>query len=252
MKYYHGYWPVLAIIKQYLTNVKKRLTRDLNAEQQDLRLPGSEGGKNQMKANSEKSKTRHRVILDNDSDADTEEDDEEVEPEVSDDGVVEDEPEVDDEDEEVEAEVDDEDNIDEEDDRAEMDLYEHYSEAFEDDTSQRNGIQDDEDESGWEPLPSKKSRPPNKPTVMRPTDLLSLLLTDTFGNKGKEKNYTGTSSQGHNEGRENKVFLSLPLTNVLGNKEERKIRTGASSQVHGRRRANKDCCKINLSVFRQS
>ena len=36
MKSYHGYWPVLAIIKQYLGNVKKNLARDLEAPRRHL------------------------------------------------------------------------------------------------------------------------------------------------------------------------------------------------------------------------
>ena len=46
MKYYHGYWPVLAIIKQYLSNIKKRLARDLKAEHDDPALPGSNESQN--------------------------------------------------------------------------------------------------------------------------------------------------------------------------------------------------------------
>ena len=41
MKHYYGYWPVLAIIKQYLSNTKKRLAQDLKAEHDDPGLPGS-------------------------------------------------------------------------------------------------------------------------------------------------------------------------------------------------------------------
>ena len=41
MKHYHGYWQVLAIIKQYLANIKKRLAQDLKSEQEDPGLPES-------------------------------------------------------------------------------------------------------------------------------------------------------------------------------------------------------------------
>jgi hypothetical protein len=47
MDHYYGYWPVLAIIKQYLSNVKKRLAQDLKAEQDDAGLPGSKSNESQ-------------------------------------------------------------------------------------------------------------------------------------------------------------------------------------------------------------
>ena len=46
MKHYYGYWPVLAIIKQYLSNIKKRLAQDLKAEHDDPGLPGSNESQN--------------------------------------------------------------------------------------------------------------------------------------------------------------------------------------------------------------
>jgi hypothetical protein len=124
--------------------VKKRLTRDLNAEQQDPQLPGSQGrlkkAKSPTKTKPEKPKTRHLVASDEDSEMEEEVEDSEVE--------------VDNDDDDDEVDEDNEDDFDLEDDRAEMDLYQHYRKAIEDGTSERNGIQDEGDE---ETQPSKKS-----------------------------------------------------------------------------------------------
>ena len=46
MKHYYRYWPVLAIIKQYLSNRKKWLAQDLKAEHDDPGLPGSNKSQN--------------------------------------------------------------------------------------------------------------------------------------------------------------------------------------------------------------
>jgi hypothetical protein len=154
MKYYHGYWPVLAIIKQYLTNVKKRLARDLNAEQQDLRLPAFGSGKNakdQKRTIPKDAKSRLKVLSELEVDEDEVDEDEVDEDEVDEDEVDED---------EVDEDEVDEDETDPEDDRAEMALYEHYKGALEHEKIQTNASQgsNEGDEGEYrDPLSSKKS-----------------------------------------------------------------------------------------------
>ena len=104
MKYYHGYWPVLTIIKQYLLNVKKWLAKDLKAEQNDPGLP------EKMKAQKKPQKC-HSSGSDVESDEELKVDKEESEVE--------------------EKLVDmvgksDEDKVDSEDNRAEMEMFEYY------------------------------------------------------------------------------------------------------------------------------
>ena len=101
MKHYHGYWPVLAIIKQYLSNVKKRLAEDLKAEQNDPGLPGK------MKAQNKPQK-HHSSGSDMESDEELKVDEEESEVEEESDNMV---------------EESNEDKVDSEDDRAEIEIY---------------------------------------------------------------------------------------------------------------------------------
>ena len=153
MKHYHGYWPVLAIIKQYLSNIKKRLARDLKAEHEDPGLPGSDESESQnmtpdvdeelghdrdtsghnirnkndlKKAASKKTKRRR---LNDSGKAFREEEFEDTESEF----------EVEESDED-EVEVDHEDQTDPEDDEAEMEIYQYYGGALD-----SNSKQDDDD-----------------------------------------------------------------------------------------------------------
>jgi len=132
MKRYHGYWPVLAIIKQYLSNVKKRLAEDLKAEQNDPGLPGK------MKAQNKPQK-RHSSGSDAESDEELKVDEEESEVEEESDDMV---------------EESDEDKVDSEDDRAEMEMYEYYG-------SGHQNEQDDDDR----PRNDHRKIPPVKKSV---------------------------------------------------------------------------------------
>jgi len=147
MRYYHGYWPVLAIIKQYLSNVKKRLAEDLKAEQNDRGLPGK------MKAQ-KKPQKRHSSGSDAESDEESKVDEQGSEGEEESDDMVEESDEDEDEEESDEmVEESDEDEVDSEDDRAEMEMYEHY-------TSGRKNEQEDDDGAKTDRrkvLPVKKS-----------------------------------------------------------------------------------------------
>jgi hypothetical protein len=116
MKYYQGYWPILAIIKQYLSNVKKRLAEDLKAEKNNHSLPG------EMKAQ-KKPQKRHSSGSDAESDEESKVDEQESEVEKESDDMV---------------EESDEDEVDSEDDRAEMEMYEYYG-------SGRKNAQEDDD-----------------------------------------------------------------------------------------------------------
>lgn len=152
MKHYYGYWPVLAIIKQYLSNIKKRLAQDLKAEQDDHGLPGSNESRNTTvelegdrddsshiadandvkKAAPRKTRRRHlngssKVLGESEESEESEDEFEEFQ---------------------VDSEVDlesDEDEVDDEadleDDAAEMEIYEYYSGDLD-----RNSKQDNEDE----------------------------------------------------------------------------------------------------------
>lgn len=131
MKYYHGYWPVLAIIKQYLSNVKKRLAEDLKAEQNDPGLPGK------MKAQ-KKPQKRYTSGSDVELDEESKADEESGVGEESDDMV----------------EESDEDEVDSEDDRAEMEMYEYYG-------SGRKNEQEDDDG----PTTDHRKIPPVKKSV---------------------------------------------------------------------------------------
>jgi hypothetical protein len=99
MKYYHGYWPVLAIIKQYLSNIKKRLARDLKAEHDDPALPGSNESQNMTPK------------VDGDEFEEGDED-------------------------EVKVDSDDDDETDLEDDKAEMEIYEDFGGALDHNSKQ--------------------------------------------------------------------------------------------------------------------
>ena len=125
MKCYHGYWPVLAIIKQYLGNVKKNLARDLEAEQDDTRLPGS---KKCRKAKDRKQEAFNKVPKCSLDDSDSGSDD----TEKSDDERLDD-YEVDSEDDSEEDDSED-DSVDLEDDKAEMDIYEDYAKEVDQET----------------------------------------------------------------------------------------------------------------------
>ena len=104
MKYYHGYWPVLTIIKQYLLNVRKQLEKTVKAEMRDPGLPGKTRAQ----------KKPHKCHS-NGSDEETDEE-LKVGEEKSEDG------------EESNDTVEEnfEDDVDSEDDRAKMEMYEYY------------------------------------------------------------------------------------------------------------------------------
>jgi len=111
LKYYQGYWPVLAIIKQYLGNAKKRLVRDLKAEQADRGLPGSNANsKRRHKVKSRKTTASAKAL--------------EVEEESEDGIKASDEESESGNEEESENENEE---VDSEDDKAELELYEHYT-----------------------------------------------------------------------------------------------------------------------------
>ena len=121
MKSYHGYWPVLAIIKQYLGNVKKNLARDLNAEQDDTGLPGSnESGKvEERKRKSFNKRPKHPLggsELGSESEGQSED----------------------------EKSGDEEDEVNLEDDKAEMEMYEHYTKGL----GHNDNQEDDEGHGG--------------------------------------------------------------------------------------------------------
>ena len=129
MKYYHGYWPVLAIIKQYLLDVKKQLEKDVKAEQKDLGLPG-------------KTKAQKKTHTHHSNSSDEEVDEEwKVGEEKSEDG------------EELEdtVEENDEDDVDSEDDRAEMEMYKYYGSVH------KNHQEDDDRPRSDQRKPVKKS-----------------------------------------------------------------------------------------------
>lgn len=170
MKHYHGYWPVLAIIKQYLSNIKKRLAQDLKAEQGDPGLPGSIESQNiapkvdeeygddsshirnakvPKKAASKTGKTKKhhsngsgkasrigsgkasRIEELEDVESEDESEDEDSEFEFEEGDQ-----------DEVDSKVDaDEDETDPEDDEAEMEMYKYYGSALD-----RNSKQDNDDE----------------------------------------------------------------------------------------------------------
>lgn len=117
MKYYQGYWPVLAIIKQYLGNAKKRLVRDLKAEQADRGLPGSNANsKRRHKVKSRKTTASAKAL--------------EVEEESEDGVKASDEESESGNEEESENEIEDseaDEEVDSEDDEVELELYEHYT-----------------------------------------------------------------------------------------------------------------------------
>jgi hypothetical protein len=130
MNYYHGYWPVLAIIKQYLSNVKKRLARDLKAEQQDSCLPGSRkstkttkdriSGKAQPQHLDEVDEPANKIEIDNNNEEEVEDDRDETEDDNAEDDYE-------------EAEVDEyeDDNGDNDsNNEAEKELYDHYGGTF--------------------------------------------------------------------------------------------------------------------------
>jgi hypothetical protein len=138
MKHYHGYWPVLAIIKQYLSNIKKRLAQDLKAERDDPALPGSKEPRNiapkvkedsshirNAKEPANKKTKKHPLNGSGKALQGAEEELEDVEYEA--------EESEDEESDEDEVDLDDEDEIDLEDDKAEMEMYEHYSKQVDED-----------------------------------------------------------------------------------------------------------------------
>jgi len=144
MKHYHGYWLVLAIIKQYLGNVKKKLARDLNEEQDDPRLPGLyKPVKTRLK---KKASTKAPKRRSDDSDKDSEFEEDEVEVEV----------EEGDKDDEDKFEDNDEDEANPEDDRAEMDLFDYYEGVLgHNDNAKAKSDEDDEgNESDYRETPS--------------------------------------------------------------------------------------------------
>jgi len=152
MKHYYGYWPVLAIIKQYLSNRKKRLAQDLKAEHDDPGLPGSNESQNKApkadeelegnesdssritKAKGLKTASKKRRLNGSGKGLGVEA---ESEDEVGDE---------EDEDEEVgesKDEDEDEDEADPEDDKAEMEIYEYYGGGR--GALDRNGKEDDDE-----------------------------------------------------------------------------------------------------------
>ena len=121
MKSYHGYWPVLAIIKQYLGNVKKNLARDLNVEQDDTCLPGSNKSRKveERKRKAFNKAPKHTLggsELGSESEGQSED----------------------------EKSGDEEDEVDLEDDKAEMEMYEHYTKGL----GHNNNQEDDEGQGG--------------------------------------------------------------------------------------------------------
>jgi cobalamin biosynthesis protein CobT len=124
MKHYHGYWPVFAIIKQYLSNIKKRFARDLKAEQDDAALPGpNESGDD----SSHMTKRCHLDGSGKGGKAVRDEESEDEELEFEDEEFEDDD---DDEDDEDETDEEDSDVTDVEDDKAEMDLHKRHGGAL--------------------------------------------------------------------------------------------------------------------------